>query len=115
MKFFSRHCLPITFTIDDNIWVSSEKEACSVSFSYVEVHWLKLAPGLNKVPGGKTTPHNIFFGPILPKFEENFEIGVGDFERCSMLPVRKTTMTICLFFMVKYFKIARLSDSQIKS
>ena len=90
MNFFSRHCLPITFTIDDNIWVSSEKEACSVSFSYVEVHWLKLAPGLNKVPGGKTTPHNIFLRPILPNFEENFEIGVGDFERCPMLPVRKT-------------------------
>ena len=91
MKFFSMHCLPITFTIDDNILVSSEKEACSVSFSYVEVHWLKLAPGLNKVPGGKTTPHYIFFRPILPKFEENFEIRVGDFERCSMLPVRKTS------------------------
>ena len=93
MKFFSRHCLPITFTIDDNIWVSSEKEACSVSFSYVEVHWLKLPPGLNKVPGGKTTPHYIFFRPILPKFEEIFEIRVGDFERCSMLPVRKTVVT----------------------
>ena len=94
MRFFSRHCLPITFTIDDNIWVSSEKEACSVSFSYVEVHWLKLAPGLKKVPGGKTTPHYISFGPILPKFEEIFEIGDGDFERCSMLPVRKTSPSL---------------------
>ena len=90
MKLFSRHCLPITFTIDDNIWVSSEKEACSVSFSYMEVHWLKLAPRLNKVRGGKTTSHYIFVEPILPKFEEIFEIRVGDFERCSMLPVRKT-------------------------
>ena len=90
MKLFSRHRLPTTFTIDDIIWVSSEKEACSLIFSYVEVHWLKLAPGLNEVTGGKTTPQNIFFGPILPNFEENFEIGVGDFERCSMLPVRKT-------------------------
>ena len=79
MKFFSRHCLPITFTIDDNIWVSSEKEACSVSFSYVEVHWLKLAPGLKKVPGGKTTTHNILFGPISTNFEEIFEIGDDDF------------------------------------
>ena len=58
--------------------------------SYWEVHWLKLAPGLNEVTGGKTTPQNIFFGPILPNFEENFEIGVGDFERCPTLPVRKT-------------------------
>ena len=91
-KFFSRHCLPIIFTIDNNIWVSSEKEACSVSFSYVEAHWLKLAPGLNKVPGGKTTPHNIFFGPNLPKFEENFKIGVDEIGGCSMLPVRKTTL-----------------------
>ena len=90
MKLFSRHRLPITFTIDDIIWVSSEKEACSLIFSSVEVHWLKLAPGLNEVKGGKTTPQNIFFGPILPNFEEFFEIGVGDFERCSMLPVRKT-------------------------
>ena len=31
---FSRQRLPITFTIDDIIWVSSEKEACSASFSY---------------------------------------------------------------------------------
>ena len=75
------------------MWVSSEKKACSVSFSNVEVHWLKLAPGLNRVLGGKMTPHNIFFGPILPKFEEIFEIVVGDFERCSMLPVRKTALT----------------------
>ena len=44
----------------------------------MEAHWLKLAPGLNKVPGGKTTPHNIFFEPILPKFEENFKIGVDE-------------------------------------
>ena len=94
MKLFSRHRLPTTFTIDDIIWVSSEKEACSLIFSYVEVHWLKLAPGLNEVTGGKTTPQNIFFGPILPNFEENFEIGIGDFERCSMLPVRKTTTCI---------------------
>ena len=92
MKLFSRHRLPITFTIDDIIWVSSEKEACSLIFSSVEVHWLKLAPGLNEVTGGKTTPQNIFFGPILPNFEENFEIGVGDFERCPTLPVRKTSM-----------------------
>ena len=90
MKLFSRHRLPITFTIDDIIWVSSEKEACSLIFSSVEVHWLKLAPGLNEVTGGKTTPQNIFFGPILPNFEENFEIGVGDFERCPMHPVRNT-------------------------
>ena len=109
MKFFSRHCLPITFTIDDNIWVSSEKEACSVSFSYVEVHWLKLAPGLNKVPGGKTTPHNIFFGPILPKFEENFEIGFGDFERCSMLPVRKTSVDKSLHLSLCSIRTSPLS------
>ena len=62
--------------------------------SYWEVHWLKLTPGLNRVLGGKTTPHNIFFRPILPKFEEIFEIVVGDFERCSMLPVRKTTIMV---------------------
>ena len=92
MKLFSRHRLPITFTIDDIIWVSSEKEACSLIFSSVEVHWLKLAPGLNEVTGGKTTPQNIFFGPILPNFEDFFEIGVGDFERCSTLPVRKTPL-----------------------
>ena len=36
------------------------------------------------------TPPNIFFRPILPKFEEIFEIVVGDFERWPMLPVRKT-------------------------
>ena len=29
-----RHCLPMTFTMDDNEWVNSEKEACSASFSY---------------------------------------------------------------------------------
>ena len=58
--------------------------------SYWEVHWLKLTPGLNRVLGGKTTPPNIFFRPILPKFEEIFEIVVGDFERWPMLPVRKT-------------------------
>ena len=69
--------------MDDNNWVSSEKEACSASFSYWEVHWLKLARGLKKVPGGKTAPHNIIFRLILPKFEEHFG-------RCSMLPVRKT-------------------------
>ena len=84
--FFSRYAV--------HLWVSSEKEACSVIFSYVEVHWLKLAPGLNEVTGGKTTPQNIFFGPILPNFEENFEIGIGDFERCSMLPVRKTIVEL---------------------
>ena len=61
--------------------------------SYWEVHWLKLTPGLNRVLGGKTTPPNIFFRPILPKFEEIFEIVVGDFERWPMLPVRKTVMT----------------------
>ena len=49
-------------------------------------------PGLNKVLGGKTTPHNIFFGPILPKFEENFKIGVDEIGGCSMLPVRKTNV-----------------------
>ena len=59
--------------------------------SHWEVHWLKLTPGLNRVLGGKTTPPNIFFRPILPKFEEIFEIVVGDFERWPMLPVRKTT------------------------
>ena len=59
--------------------------------SYWEVHWLKLTPGLNRVLGGKTTPPNIFFRPILPNFEEIFEIVVGDFERWPMLPVRKTT------------------------
>ena len=58
--------------------------------SHWEVHWLKLTPGLNRVLGGKTTPPNIFFRPILPKFEEIFEIVVGDFERWPMLPVRKT-------------------------
>ena len=58
--------------------------------SYWEVHWLKLTPGLNRVLGGKTTPPNIFFRPILPKFKEIFEIVVGDFERWPMLPVRKT-------------------------
>ena len=58
--------------------------------SYWEVHWLKLTPGLNRVLGGKTTPPNIFFRPILPNFEEIFEIVVGDFERWPMLPVRKT-------------------------
>ena len=60
----------------------------------MEAHWLKLAPGLNKVPGGKTTPPNIFFGPILPKFEENFNIGVDEIGGCSMLPVRKTSVHI---------------------
>ena len=60
--------------------------------SHWEVHWLKLTPGLNRVLGGKTTPPNIFFRPILPKFEEIFEIVVGDFERWPMLPVRKTYM-----------------------
>ena len=38
------------------------------------------------------TPPNIFFRPILPKFEEIFEIVVGDFERWPMLPVRKTDL-----------------------
>ena len=33
-NFFFRHCLPMTFTMDDNEWVNSEKEACSASFSY---------------------------------------------------------------------------------
>ena len=41
--------------------------------SYWEVHWLKLAPGLKKVPWGKTTPHNIFFRPILPNFEKKLK------------------------------------------
>ena len=50
-------------------------------------------PRAEQGPGGKTTPHNIFFRPVLPKFEEIFEIMVGDFERCSMLPVRKTACT----------------------
>ena len=45
---------------------------------------------MNRVLGGKTTPPNIFFRPILPKFKEIFEIVVGDFERWPMLPVRKT-------------------------
>ena len=39
------------------------------------------------------TPPNIFFRPILPKFEEIFEIVVGDFERWPMLPVRKTALS----------------------
>ena len=62
--------------------------------SHWEVHWLKLTPGLNRVLGGKTTPPNIFFRPILPKFEEIFEIVVGDFERWPMLPVRKTPLPV---------------------
>ena len=33
-NYFFRHCLPMTFTMDDNEWVNSEKEACSASFSY---------------------------------------------------------------------------------
>merc|ERR1712209_3493 len=71
--------------------------------SYWEVHWLKLTPGLNRVLGGKTTPPNIFFRPILPKFEEIFEIVVGDFERWPMLPVRKTAAHFCV--LVPFFSI----------
>ena len=33
-NFIFRHCLPMTFTMDDSEWVNSEKEACSASFSY---------------------------------------------------------------------------------
>ena len=47
---------------------------------------------LKRVLGGKTTPPSIFFRPILPNFEEIFEIVVGDFERWPMLPVRKTAV-----------------------
>ena len=68
-----------------------KKTPCFASFSYWGVHWLKLAPELKKVPGGKTTTHNILFEPILPNFEEIFEIGHDDFGGCPTLPVRKTT------------------------
>ena len=34
----------------------------------------------------------MFFGPILPKFEENFKIGVDEIGGCSILPVRKTVV-----------------------
>ena len=67
-----------------------KKTPCFASFSYWGVHWLKLAPELKKVPGGKTTTHNILFEPILPNFEEIFEIGHDDFGGCPTLPVRKT-------------------------
>ena len=67
-----------------------KKTPCFASFSYWGVHWLKLAPELKKVPGGKTTTHNILFEPILPNFEEIFEIGDDDFGGCPTLPVRKT-------------------------
>ena len=56
-----------------------KKTPCFASFSYWGVHWLKLAPELKKVPGGKTTTHNILFEPILPNFDEIFEIGDDDF------------------------------------
>ena len=45
MKLFSRHRLPINFTIDYIIWVSSEKGACSLMFSYVEAEMEKRADG----------------------------------------------------------------------
>ena len=61
-------------------------------FSYWGVHWLILATELKKVPGGKTTTHNILFEPILPNFEEIFEIGHDDFGGCPTLPVRKTVV-----------------------
>ena len=67
-----------------------KKTPCFASFSYWGVHWLKLAPELKKVPGGKTTTHNILFEPILPNFEEIFEIGDDDFGRCPILPVHNT-------------------------
>ena len=41
--------------------------------SYWKVHWLKLAPGLEKVQWGKPTPPNIFFRPILPNFEKKLK------------------------------------------
>ena len=66
-----------------------KKTPCFASFSYWGVHWLKLAPELKKVPGGKTTTHNILFGPILTNFEEIFEIGDDDFGGRPTLPVRK--------------------------
>ena len=69
-----------------------KKTPCFASFSYWGVHWLKLAPELKKVPGGKTTTHNILFEPILPNFEEIFEIGHDDFGGCPTLPVRKTAL-----------------------
>ena len=55
------------------------KTPCFASFSYWGVHWLKLAPELKKVPGGKMTTHNILFGPIITNIEEIFEIGADDF------------------------------------
>ena len=74
-----------------------KKTPCFAGFSYWGVHWLKLAPELKKVPGGKTTTHNILFEPILPNFDEIFEIGDDDFGGWPTLPVRKTRGLARLF------------------
>ena len=77
-----------------------KKTPCFASFSYWGVHWLKLAPELKKVPGGKTTTHNILFEPILPNFDEIFEIGDDDFGGWPTLPVRKTGAKAISYYII---------------
>ena len=73
-NFFCRHCLPMTFTMDDNEWVHNEKAACSASFSYWAV--TGRSTGWNWPPGWtrsqeakrhlKTSFSGLFY-PILKK------------------------------------------------
>ena len=47
-------------------------------------------PRAERGPRRQNDTSKYLFRAYFTQFEENFEIGVGDFERCSMLPVRKT-------------------------
>ena len=90
-----RHCLPMTFTMDDNEWVNSEKEACSASFSYWAANGK--STGWNWPLGWKRSHEENrhlltpFLGLFYPTLKKN-EIGDNDFGGCSMLPVRKTNI-----------------------
>ena len=92
-NFIFRHCLPMTFTMDDSEWVNSEKEACSASFSYWAANGK--STGWNWPLGWKRSHEENrhlltpFLGIFYPTLKKN-EIGDDVFGGCSMLPVRKT-------------------------